>query len=342
MVFNRSNGIYRGVILAIAGLALTGAQQPAKQAQTATSGQEASKTANATATPPEPAQPAYRAYADRYSDACYNAQNHDTADLCAQWRAALAAEKAAKEARIATIAAIIGTVLGLATVVGLIVTIWQTHGALGEARRGNRLNLLFERRVRREARKAVEDQERALAIAKDNANATAAQVKVSEDTARHQLRAYVGIKGFKTTTILTNNGDFLKLTIEWQNTGSTPAHKVMHFIDVKAFGMGDDVGFPAPRRGSISVSAMAPQQSINVTDGRNISLDNIWNDREKAIFIAWGWIEYSDIFPESERRRTEFCSQVTAEKTPSGWQIGFRTLDQHNGMDESCMHKTCT
>jgi len=144
---------YRGVILAL-GLILAGANQPDKDTE-AGKGAQQYKPAPKLATAPSPSpEPPYRPYADRYADTCYKAQNHDTADLCAQWRAALAAEKAADEARLATIAAVIGTFLSLATVVGLIITIWQTNGALGEARRGNRLNLLFERRTRREARKA--------------------------------------------------------------------------------------------------------------------------------------------------------------------------------------------
>lgn len=221
---------YRRIFLAIAGLALAGAQEPAKQTQAASSPQQAQTTPKPATPPAQTAQPPYRPYTDRYSDACYNAQNHDTADLCAQWRAAIATEKAAKEARIATIAAIIGVVLSLATVVGLIVTIWQTHGALGEARRGNRLNLAFERRSRRESRKAAQDQERALAIADRNAEAAASHVRVAEDTARRQLRAYIGIE---TMVVQWQDAAHPTFHMVVRNVGKTPATIIRHVRNYK-------------------------------------------------------------------------------------------------------------
>lgn len=196
---------HRYFILALVGLTLSGAKQAAQHHQPANEHTEANEAQEA---------PPYRPYPQRYSDACYKAENHDTADLCAQWRAAVAAEKAADEARLATIAAIVGTILTLITVVGLTVTIWQTNGALAEARRGNRLNLLFERRARKESRKADADQARALELA-------AAQVDVAQDTARRQLRPYVGVQGsvFSPPGTLPAAG----FHITWKNYGQTPA-----------------------------------------------------------------------------------------------------------------------
>lgn len=214
---------YRGIILALAGLVLAGAQQPAKQAKAATSSQQAKSSTEATATPTKTPEPSYRPYANRYSDACYEDQNHDTADLCAQWRAAIAAEKAAKEARIATIAAIIGTILSLATVIGLIVTIWQTHGALGEARRGNRLNLIFERRSRRESRKAADDQERALAIAQRNADIAEMTVKETQRIGEAQVRCYISAVSARIAFFATGE-QYFYCTVK--NSGRSPAMAV--------------------------------------------------------------------------------------------------------------------
>ena len=189
-----------GVLLAAAFLLGAGPQQPNKQAETAGTTAKKQASPQNSASPAPTAQSSYRPYPERYSDACYDAQDHEAADLCAQWRAAIAAEKAAREARIATIAAIIGTVLSLATVIGLIITICQTSGALGEARRGNRLNVAFERRARRESREAAAAQERALAIAERQAEAAEGNAdqarelsKIGQETALKQLRAYVSV-----------------------------------------------------------------------------------------------------------------------------------------------------
>ncbi|WP_296615545.1 hypothetical protein [Sphingomonas sp.] len=215
---------YRSIVFAVVGwLALCGAQRPAEQPGSP------SGTQNTVSAPrPAPSEsPPYRPYRDRYSDGCYSAQNHDTADLCAQWRAAIAAEKAADEARLATIAAIVGTVLSLITVGGLIVTIWQTNGALGEARRGNRLNLLFERRSRREARKADADQARALGIAERNAQAATAQAAQFSAAQRAWVRLTV-----KPILVTQPREGSLRFNIEFsaENIGQTPAtHFELHY-----------------------------------------------------------------------------------------------------------------
>lgn len=220
---------YRYIVLAAFGwLILCGEQPPKKYAQT-------SNRANNPATTSQPSEIAYRPYAQRYSDACYNAQNHDTADLCAQWRAAVAAEKAADEAEIAMITAIVGTILSVATVVGLIITIWQTNGALGEARRGNRINLLFERRARREARKADVDQAKALKIAERNAQAAADQVAQFRDAQRAWVR--LDIIPYKIFTIY-NDGLHFNLDIIAENVGQTVA---THFeLNARIFFKGQD------------------------------------------------------------------------------------------------------
>jgi hypothetical protein len=219
----------RGVIVAIAGLALAGAQQPTKQAEIAKNHQPTQETTNSSVPQPKSVELSYSPYADRSSDSCYNAKSHDTADLCAQWRAAIAAEKAASEARNATIAAFIGVFLSFMTVVGLMVTIFQTRGALGEAKRGNQLAFDFELRSREEARRAAEDQERALAIAERNAKtarkgvgesakATGAMIKANE-IARNAQRAWVAIKG----PILKPAQNGTAFCPEITNVGGAPA-----------------------------------------------------------------------------------------------------------------------
>ena len=84
-----------------AGLVLCGAKPPQEQPN----GQ-----ANTQPTEQAAAQ-AYTPYSGYNPDPCYQAKNHDTADLCAQWRASVAAEKTAHEARRATNWTIVATLL---------------------------------------------------------------------------------------------------------------------------------------------------------------------------------------------------------------------------------------
>lgn len=75
------------------------------------------------AAPLQPAAAAdYAPYPDRYADSCYNSKEHDTADLCAQWRAAVAAEKAAKATLTADQIAGISALLSFAAVILLVWT----------------------------------------------------------------------------------------------------------------------------------------------------------------------------------------------------------------------------
>lgn len=93
-------GSYRGIIVAIAGLALSGAQPPQEQAKSSARTEQA-----------KPTTPAYAPYPGYDPDPCYHAKDHDAADLCAQWRAAIAAEKAAHEARRSSNWSIVATLL---------------------------------------------------------------------------------------------------------------------------------------------------------------------------------------------------------------------------------------
>ncbi|WP_147418770.1 hypothetical protein [Sphingobium terrigena] len=133
-----------------------------------------------------PVDPLFVAYPERYSDACYKSPDHDKADLCAQWRAAIAAEKAAKEAARATNWAIIATLLSAAGVGGLIYTLFQTNGALTEARRGNRITMKANARATRQAVAGAADTATALAFAKQNADAASEQVSISRDVEKKE------------------------------------------------------------------------------------------------------------------------------------------------------------
>jgi len=76
----------------------------------------------------------YAAYPDIYEQRCYASKNHDSADLCAQWRAALAAEKAADAADWGTRIAVIGTVLSFISTILVLFALHQTAEANEQTR----------------------------------------------------------------------------------------------------------------------------------------------------------------------------------------------------------------
>jgi hypothetical protein len=117
---------YRHFVFALVGwLILSAANQPPQQQ---------ANSANANQVQPEPS---YAPYGPLSEDPCYRSKSHDTADLCAQWRAAFAAEKTAHEARRATDWAIAASAISALALAGLFLSLRQTNKALELARESN-------------------------------------------------------------------------------------------------------------------------------------------------------------------------------------------------------------
>lgn len=103
---------FRCVVLAAVGwLILCGAQSAPKETDRTESTQQAAPVIVPTPTVTPSPSPAFTPYPDYYPDPCYRAQDKDAADLCAQWRSAIAAEKAAHEARRGATWSIVATFL---------------------------------------------------------------------------------------------------------------------------------------------------------------------------------------------------------------------------------------
>lgn len=127
------------VVAAFGWLALCGANLPSKQAKGAASHSQVALTAAPNSAPDsanatnEPVH--FTAYPEYQSERCYKAKLHDSADLCAQWRAAVAAEKAAKEARRATTWSVVATFLNGLGLLAVGYALYLTIQANGIARK---------------------------------------------------------------------------------------------------------------------------------------------------------------------------------------------------------------
>lgn len=84
-----------------------------------------------------PNEKGFAAYPDLQSAACYNAKNHDSADLCAQYRAAIAAEQSARSSNAANVLSAIASLLSGCGLVALLITIRQGREALQRADNAN-------------------------------------------------------------------------------------------------------------------------------------------------------------------------------------------------------------
>ena len=104
--------------------------------------------------------------------------------LCAQWKAADAADRSAVWAERTFWAALAGIML---SVVGVIL-VWTPFR---ETRRSNRISARNYGKARLDAKAASRDGAAALALADRNANAAAKQVAVAERVQAAQLRPYL-------------------------------------------------------------------------------------------------------------------------------------------------------
>lgn len=304
---------YRSIILAAVGwLILANAQEPAKHAETKNGGaQQSAATAPAPA-PTEPTKPAYRAYSDRDSEACYNADDHDSADLCAQWRAAAAAEKAAHEARRATNWSIIATVLSALTLGGLIFSLLQTNGALGEARKGNKLSMRENVRATMRSIASAKDTAEAIQVAKRNADAAGRIADLAEHNSKLQLRAYIAPIEARCDFA---TGAAISGYVRFCNHGATPAKEVR--VTVVTWITAPPISDPEREGGPVPVwrvnfkavlTATGSDKAVWYSDSPE-DVARLMADQRNLSLYLYGNLTYQDIFGEAHETRFAYRSQ---------------------------------
>jgi hypothetical protein len=276
MVFNSSNGIYRGVILAVAGLILIGASEPPKQSAKS----EKTKTA-------QPKPQSLPTITPRFSETfktvesskkaqpCGPTRYQSNEDLCAQWKAADSAAEAAHWARWQTFLSAMG-------VLGLLASLYYTRQAVMVAE------------------SATKDADDALIIAARNADSAADHVKIAERTAEKQLRAYVNIIAMSFTRLPDGN---LAYQVQYTNTGQTPAKnmrvitRLISSIDSEAKGK-IFFGKGGGSRSVFATSQIAIQNTPLTSDLRN-TIEAI---KVTGKFLVCAvYISYVDVFGKLRR-----------------------------------------
>lgn len=241
---------------------------------------------------------------------CYHARDHDAADLCAQWRASIAAEKSAHEARRATFWSLIATLLSALGVGGLIYTIWQTKGSLAEARRGNRIAMKANARATRQAVASDITTQRALEYARLNADAAHRLAEASDQGFRKQLRAYL-VAGDVEILSVTEDNIFGSLYIK--SKGQTPASitEIKYSAYVGSF----------PRRtaedGKFPLHSFLQFSTILVGgDNQKLLFKVQKGDQQKALadhlsycIYIYGSVDYTDVFGDAHSTKFSYRSE---------------------------------
>lgn len=186
----------------------------------------------------------------------------------------------------------------------------------------------------------------AVKCAQVSAEQARAAVKVAERSSQIGMRAYISLKNVecqwtadkKTEKILS--WDFIPV---WNNSGQTPTVSAVSMINF-AFVDGD-VDVPALLEYAdqgVPGRSFNPPAAIMHGDSIKIEIEQAIRMRAGASrAFVWGWIDYNDVFPDTERHRTEFCFEIKVTGNPIYKNGGF-AYPRHgkfNGHDSECYRK---
>lgn len=303
---------YRLIVLAF-GLIVCGAQPPKEQAQGKTSAQPTEQAVT------EP----YAPYTGYNPAPCYQAKNHDAADLCAQWRASVAAEKAAHEARRATSWSIVATLLSFIGLCAIIFSLRQTNRALRIAQRDRAT-------ATRRAMAQAEETKDALASGRQSARSMAQVAKTlqaqsalvaktaetskriadaQQDHAVMQMRAYLSVTVGAAT--FQERGRNMRFEARPQiiNSGSTSARDLAFRIKAAI------LPYPPPENIQWDTPPISGEQgfipphqdrimSATVSDFIEETMVHRTMMRDGLCLYVWGKVIYKDAFDND--RETNF------------------------------------
>ena len=239
----------------------------------------------------------------RYEELCKTPETNEDADICQQWRMANAAEK-----QIYWLKKQYGlTKLEIGLLIGsILVTFAATAAALVAAHAAQK------------SAKVIPDLERAF---------------VYISGLHHEVDVAKNDKG---KTLIS-----IRIYHHFKNSGATPTKRLIHHSSWKAFEGDIPENFDFPDLGD--------QEKVPVVIGPGgeilsapliIPANNVESAMKgvDAIYM-WGWIDYDDVFPDSPRHRTEFCSKLLL---PGLNDAGFPVVQtlhykRHNGSDDECL-----
>lgn len=159
-------------------------------------------------------------------------------------------------------------------------------------------------------------------------------------------RAFVFLKKIEYQFI----GDNLSRTIvkwkfvpHWENGGITPTKDMANHISFAVFDRPIDLGFEFSDYGDPEVGhTMIGPKAIMHAAHIDVPVDVLEKVRNGEVHAyIWGWADYNDMFPSTDRHRSEFCVElvVHGDARTENCHFVFRQHRQHNGFDNECLRK---
>lgn len=125
-----------------------------------------------------------------------------------------------------------------------------------------------------------------------------------------------------------------RITLEWKNSGNTPAKNGMVSLDWNITEGALPADFQYSYSNPVQIIFVGPQAKIScgTIDVPNAELTKVAQGTQR-IFI-WGCIQYRDIFPKSRAHHTKFCVEVQVRDDSGGRTMAFVPFGPHNESDE--------
>ncbi len=150
-------------------------------------------------------------------------------------------------------------------------------------------------------------------------------------------RPYVFVRDFIPIPVGNPSApDGWRCVIMWENSGATPTQDLRMWVNWGSYASPLPSNFEFPdlgdRRGE-SATIIPPRGQTSTIVFTLDFQHAIALMNKQAFTYIWGWAEYKDIFPNTPKRRTEFCVQVVASllsSEPPTMMVEFRHYQTHN------------
>ncbi len=169
-----------------------------------------------------------------------------------------------------------------------------------------------------------------------------------DETARANERAFLSLSGpLLGPRFNSPSGEWIgqEISLNWNNSGSTPAKDAVIQSNVEAWPTDLPTGFAFPETKDSRVNTVVGPKAMYGTLAHVSKTDLVaaWQNKSRLFF--WGSVVYKDIFPGDPDRLTEFCIEMTHITVngkditdPNAALIGFQwqACRAHNCYDEDC------
>jgi hypothetical protein len=195
---------------------------------------------------------------------------------------------------------------------------------------------------------------RADETAKIAADAVRDQASLTREAMLRTQRAFVFVKhvcvGHQINLVQSTTGPLVEVVVgwnigvQWENTGDTPTRDLVTHISIREFEgeMPADYDFPDLNE-TTTKSLLGPRAvcfspifAIPDSQARQVF-------QKKNHLYLWGWAEYDDVFPGTERHRTEFCYELLfIAPFPSKSSFTHKLHTRYNGAEDECLKPVLT